>query len=177
MQTNNFVADYFCATYFIEKNKEKDLIIFCLDENANYLNLLKNLLDRPNFYVFTFSLWEECIEYLKLKPNLVILDKQLNRVNSHAVDGEKIAELIQQKVPEAETILISSDNKFNFLSELHISSVKNILHKNSQAFEKIKIKNKKVLENKFKSNLNYKLLFFSAVLFFVIKKVYSYFFF
>jgi two-component SAPR family response regulator len=128
MQTNNVITDYFGATYFIEKNKEKNLIIFCVDENTSYLDLLKNILERPNFYVFTFSLWEECMEYLELKPNLVILDSHLNRVNPYFANGDKIAELIQQKVPEAKMILLSSDNKFNLLSALHISTVKNILY-------------------------------------------------
>lgn len=171
MQTNNRITDYFGATYFIEKNKEKDLIIFCVDENNNYLELLKNMLDRPNFSVFTFSSGEECLEYLQLKPNLVILDYHLNRVNPNAMNGDKIAELIQQKVPEAEIIMISSDYKFNLISELHLSSVKNVVYKDSHAFEKIKIESEKVLEKKLKSKTNYKLLFFGALLFFVIENI------
>lgn len=160
METKNAVRDYYGASSFIEKNKDKDLVVFIVDDNIPYLNLLKKLLERPNFSVFTFSTGEECMEYLQLQPDLVILDYHLDGVNPYAMKGDRVAELIEQKVPNAEIILISSDNKFNLISDLHLSSAKNIIYKDESAIVKIKAAGDKLAGNVQQSKSIYKVPFF-----------------
>jgi CheY-like chemotaxis protein len=122
---------------FIERNKSKDLSIFVIDDNEAYLQLLKNMLDQENFSVFTFTTGEEALDYLQIRPELVIIDIHLNSQDPTAMDGDRIAELIHQRVPETEIALISGDKKLNLISELHSSLIQNIIYKDENAMEKI----------------------------------------
>lgn len=171
METKNIVKDYYGASYFIEKNKDRDLIVFIVDDNIPYLNLLKKLLERPNFSVYTFSTGEECLEYLQLDPDLVILDYHLDGVNPYAMKGDRIAELIEQKVPNVEIIMISSDNKFNLISELHLSNVRNIIYKDDSAIGKIKMASEKIAENVQNERPTYKVPFLIILGAFILENI------
>lgn len=172
MEAKHIVKDYYGASYFIEKNKDKDLIVFIVDDNLPYLNLLKKLLERPNFSVFTFSTGEECLEYLQLEPDLVILDYHLDGVNPYAMKGDRVAEIIEQKVPNVEIIMISSDNKFNLISELHLSNAKNVIYKDESAIGKIKMASEKIAENvQQQSKVSYRIPFFIVLSAFILENI------
>jgi two-component system, OmpR family, response regulator len=143
MKTHSIIEDYYGATNFIEINKDKDLTIFIVDDNPVYLKLLKMAVKRDNFTVLTFSTGEECLNYLELKPELVILDYHLDGVNPNALKGDKISELINQKLPETETILISSDEKFHFVSNINIS--KKMMFKDEKVHLKLQKKTSSLL--------------------------------
>ncbi len=151
--------DYFSAAYFIDKNKDKELVIFIVDDNIPYLNFLKKLLERPNFSVFTFSSGEECLEYLQLQPDLVILDYHLDGVNPYAMKGNRVAELIEQRVPQSEIILISSDNKFNLINDLHLSATRNFIYKDDSTLGRLKTASEKIMEQKKAERVSYKIPF------------------
>jgi len=151
MKTHAIIQDYYGATNYIELNKDRDLTIFIVDDNRVYLQLLKHTLKRKNFTILTFKTGEECLDYLELKPNLVILDYHLDGVNPYAQKGDKIAEIINQQLPETETILISSDEKFHFISNINFS--KKVLFKDMSALDKLK-KNVTVIRAKIKEKKN-----------------------
>ena len=171
METSHIVKDYFGASSFLEKNKDKDLIIFIVDDNIPYLNLLKKLLDRPTFSVFTFSTGEETLEYLALQPDLLIIDYHLDSVNPYAMKGDRVAKIVEEKLPNAEIILISSDSKFNLISELHLSSAKNIVFKDEDAIVKIKSATDKLANNPNFSKLTYKIPFFIVLFSLIIENI------
>lgn len=119
---SHIIQDYYGATYFIEQNKEREITIFIVDDNKVYLKLLKLALKRKNFTILTFTTGEECLDYLELEPDLVILDYHLDGINPYAQDGDKISDIILQKLPNTETIILSSDTKFKFVSDLNVTS-------------------------------------------------------
>lgn len=137
MKHENIIQDYYGATFFIDENKDSQLIIFIVDDNKVYLNLLERTLKRPNFAVYTFKTGEECIEWMRLKPDLVLLDYHLDGVNPYAKNGDVIYALLKEISPETEIIMISTDNKFKLISNLHLSQTKNILYKDKFHFKKI----------------------------------------
>lgn len=171
METKNIISNHYVASTFIEKNKDKDLIVFIVDDNIPYLNLLKKLLERPNFSVFTFSTGEESLKYIQLQPDLVILDYHLDSVNPYAMSGNQIAEIIEQKIPAAEIILISSDNKFNLISELHLSNTQNIIFKDDSTIVKIKTASDKMVGGIQKSKSVYRIPFFIVLAGLVIENI------
>jgi len=157
MNTSTIVQDYYGASNFIEKNLDKDITIFIVDDNKVYLNLLKNSLKRKNFSVFAFTTGEECLDYLELSPELVILDYHLDGVNPYAMKGDKISEIIKEKLPETEIILISSDKKFKFISSINFS--KKMMFKDDKVLPKIQQNVSSVIEhakeiNNSKSKIN-----------------------
>jgi two-component system OmpR family response regulator len=153
METKTIIQDYYGATNFIELNKDREITIFIVDDNKVYLKLLKLALKRKNFTLYTFTTGEECLDYLELKPDLVILDYHLDGVNPYAQKGDKISELIIQKLPETETILISSDEKFHFMSNINFSN--KVMFKDKSAFSKLEKNVTSILGKlKTKKNLN-----------------------
>lgn len=162
---------HYGAAYFIEKNSDKDLTVFIIDDNEPYLNLLKKLVERPNFSVFTFTTGEEALEYIQLKPDLVILDYHLDGTNPYAMKGDRIAEIIEQRVPGVEIVLISSDNKFNLISELHLSQAQNIIYKDENAIIKIKSMSDRMAGNVQKVRSSYRVPFFIVLAVLVIENV------
>jgi len=138
MNTTKIVQDYYGAKYFIEVNKHRDLTIFIVDDSKLYLKLLKNSLKRPNFSVFTFTSGEECMEYLSLKPDFIILDYHLDGVNPHALKGDKIYDMIKAELHNVEIAMISSDEKFQLISGLHLTQAKQIIYKDGMIIPKLK---------------------------------------
>lgn len=140
MKTDMIIQDYYGASYFLEANSDKHLIVFLVDDNKIYLNLLKNLIKTKNVTVHTFTSGEEALECLSLKPDLVILDYHLDGINPKAKKGDVIAEMIHEKLPNSEIILISSDQKFKLLMDLKSSVAKNIIYKDTKAPEMVRSK-------------------------------------
>lgn len=143
--------DYYGAFYYLESNEKKELIIFIVDDNDFYLQLLKAQLNKnEKFAIYTFSSGEECLNYLDLNPDIVIIDYHLDGTHSHFQKGDVIAQNIRRRLPEAEIIIISSDhelaltqkNELKFLfKDAHIkdkveSTFVNI--NNSRTFQKLR---------------------------------------
>jgi CheY-like chemotaxis protein len=149
MKTQTIIQDYYGATRFIEENKDKELTIFIVDDDKIYLSLLRNSLKRDNFSIYDFTSGEECIEYLDLKPDLAILDYHLDGTNPYAMRGDKISEIISQKSPHTEVIIISSDSKFKFISDINFS--KKIFFKDGNLIHKLENRTNNII-NKIKEN-------------------------
>lgn len=160
---------HYGVTSFIERNKSKDLSIFVVDDNEAYLHLLKHMLDHENFSVFTFTTGEEALEYLQIRPELVIIDIHLNSRDPTAMNGDRIAELIHQRLPETEIALISGDKKLNLISELHTSYTNAVIYKDEKAMEKIIDVSDKVALKVNNRNRSYKGAFILVVIILVIE--------
>ncbi|MBL4861948.1 MAG: response regulator [Crocinitomicaceae bacterium] len=152
MKTQKILHDYYGASYFIESNKHRQLVIFIIDDNRIYLNILKRVIKRPNYSVFTFSTGEECLEYLSLKPDLVILDYHLDSINPYAQNGDQIYNLIKEESPDTEIFMISSDKKFSLISELHLAQTKNVIFKDESTLPKLQKAIKGTLKEKNDTN-------------------------
>lgn len=142
MKSQLLVQDYHGATYFIEKNKDKNLTVFIVDDNKVYLNLMKHSLKRENFNVMTFTSGEECLNFLELKPDLIILDYHLNGVNPYAMNGDEVSKLIHNQLPKTEIVIVSADKKFQFISDIHLS--KRLIFKDHKMIKKVNKHAKKV---------------------------------
>lgn len=140
MKTDMIFQDYDGATYFLEAHADKELVVFVVDDNKVYLNLLKNLIKSKKITVHAFSSGEECLKCLELEPDLIILDYHLDGVNPKAKKGDVIAEMIHEKLPNTEIVIISSDQKFKLLMQLKTAFTKNIVYKDRNAPDLIKSK-------------------------------------
>ncbi|MEY3237116.1 MAG: Chemotaxis protein CheY [Bacteroidota bacterium] len=161
---------YYGVASFIEKNKKKDLTIFIIDDNEAYLHLLKQILDYESFSVFTFTTGEEALEYIEIKPDLVLIDFHLNSIDTTALNGDRIAELFKQRVPGVEIALISADKKINLISELNNVNFKNIIYKDEKTIGKI-IDVSDTLAEKKSKKLNYFIPFIVLLSFTIIENL------
>lgn len=135
MKTQLLVQDYYGGKFFIEQNKDKELTIFVVDDNKVYRSLMKHALKRSNFTILSFATGEECLDYLDLKPDLIILDYHLDGVNPYAMKGDEISEIIRERLPGTEVVIMSSDSKFQFISDVKLS--KRLIYKDDKIFPKI----------------------------------------
>ena len=138
MKTQTIIQDYYGASSFIEENHNKELVIFIVDDNKVYRRLMKNTINRPNFSVLTFSTGEECLKFLHLSPDLVLLDYHLDGVNPYAKKGDVIYPLIKENSPNTKIIMISSDEKFRLISDLNLKQKNKLVFKDDNVYRKIK---------------------------------------
>jgi len=66
--------------------KEKREHIFIVEDNAIYSMMLDYILSKDSIYKFSsFKTGEECLQNLKLRPNVIILDYSLPGMNGYDV--------------------------------------------------------------------------------------------
>lgn len=148
MNNEVIIKSYHGGLQFLESNAKNSLIIFVIDDQVVYANLLKDKLsENKNFSIYTFETGEEAIPYLKLKPDLVIIDYHLDGKVSHAKKGDVIAEIVADKSPSSEVMLISSDHKLSFISGLEEKSQK-IMYKDGYTSDRIDHASKKIFGDK-----------------------------
>jgi CheY-like chemotaxis protein len=151
MKTDLIYSRYNGGVKYLEENINKKLLIFVVDDQEVYLNLLREKLSlNPNHSVLTFSTGEEALVYSGLKPDLLIIDYHLDGVVVTAKNGNDIAALFRMDVPKIEVVVISSDHKLSFLSGIESTNEK-MMFKDGYILDNLSSLSKKVLSNK-KSN-------------------------
>jgi two-component system OmpR family response regulator len=90
----------------------KDYTLFIVDDDPMQLEMLKDHLSKfKNFNIKTFSTGEECLMALTEKPDIIILDYNLNSVSKAAINGLDVLKLIKKDAPDAEVIMLSGQEK------------------------------------------------------------------
>ena len=86
----------------------KAITIFLVDDNALYLkNLELSFSSKPYYNVKTFSTGELCLENMKLKPDIIILDYYLNSVEKEAINGLEILKKIRAINSDLPVVMLS----------------------------------------------------------------------
>jgi CheY-like chemotaxis protein len=148
MKTDLIYSKYNGGMEFLTENTHKKLLIFVVDDQKIYLNLLKDKLGlNPNHSILTFSTGEEALMYSGLKPDLLIIDYHLDGVVLTAKNGRDIAKLFRVDVPGVEVVIISADHKLSFLSGISSASEK-LMFKDGYVSERLSFVSKKLLSDK-----------------------------
>ena len=93
------------------KNKDK-LKLFLVDDNVVYLKSLEIYFRQYyNFVVSTFTTGELCIQNLSKNPDIVILDYQLNGIDTNAKNGIEILDGIKAYNQQIPVVMLSSQDK------------------------------------------------------------------
>jgi len=112
--------DYLDAINCIKKRRKKGLTIFIVDKDLFYKKLLSNILsDNPRFDVYTFSFGEEYLMYASFNPDLVIFVSNHTEEQDVNLKIDSIAQEIAKKVPSADVVLFSVNDKLAFVEGLH----------------------------------------------------------
>jgi len=93
------------------KNKDK-LKLFLVDDDVVYLKSLEIYFRQYyNFVVSTFTTGELCIQNLSKNPDIVILDYQLNGIDTNAKNGIEILDGIKAYNQQIPVVMLSSQDK------------------------------------------------------------------
>ena len=135
MNNQTFIQDYYGKTNVINSRECEKNTIFIIDDNKIYLRILQGTLKRRGYKVLAFTTGEEALQYMDLKPKVIVMDYHLDGVNPYAKKGDKISKEIKKKHPNSQIIMMSSDQKFQLISRLNIT--RKILYKDSNVITKI----------------------------------------
>jgi len=96
--------------YKSTKHKPAEVVsIFIVDDDISYLYPLVFYLQKNTHYkIHCFTSGEECIENIKLKPNLVILDYNLNPQPPHSMNGPDVLRRLRNISPKTKVVMLSS---------------------------------------------------------------------
>ena len=157
------ISRYNGGLKYLEKNIDKKIIIFVIDDQEVYLELLAEKLSKhTNFSVMKFSTGEEALSYVGLKPDLLIIDYHLDGFVTSAKNGYEIASLFKAELPNVEVVIISSDHKLSFLSALDQPDQK-MMFKDGFVAGRLSSKSEDVLAAKRKAKIVNKVILASII--------------
>ena len=91
------------------KNKIK---LFLVDDDALFLKSLEiEFLQVEDYIVETFATGELCLANLSHKPDVIILDYQLDGIDKTAMNGMETLDKIKASDPEIPVVMLSSQDK------------------------------------------------------------------
>lgn len=88
--------------------------IFLVDDDAVYLKLLEiQFLEHGDFEIETYPTGEVCVENLSNKPDLIILDYQLDGVERDVMNGIETLDEIKAFNADIPVIMLSAQDKID----------------------------------------------------------------
>lgn len=112
--------------------------IFVVDDDEMMSMALEDFLTRNSLHeVHLFSTGEDCIRNLRLQPDVIILDYNLNTVQKDAADGMKILEAIKQLNRNITVVLFSAQDAYSVAVKSINKGATEYVIKDKDAFEKI----------------------------------------
>lgn len=86
--------------------------LFLVDDDAVFLKLLEiQFLEHADFEILTFATGEFCLANLSKKPDVIILDFQLDGIVKNAMNGIETLDKIKEYNPEIPVIMLSAQDK------------------------------------------------------------------
>jgi len=112
--------------------------IFVVDDDEMMAMALEDYLTRNTLHeIHLFTTGEECIRNLRLQPDVIVLDYNLNSVQKEAANGMKILEAIKKLNKQIPVILFSSQDAYSVALQSINKGATQYVIKDENAFEKI----------------------------------------
>ena len=123
----------------VAKATSREILIFIVDDDLLYLNALKHsILEKlPELKIKTFQTGEACLQQMKLKPTVVILDYFLDSKVSYAWNGLTILKQIKKINPKTKVIMLSSQDSLDIAVKCVDNGSFDYISKSETAFVKI----------------------------------------
>src|SRR4051812_20450057 len=88
--------------------------VFIVDDDEMMSMALEDYLTQNTLHeIHLFTTGEDCIKNLRLQPDIIILDYNLNSVQKEAANGMKIMEAIKKLNRDIPVILFSSQDAYS----------------------------------------------------------------
>jgi two-component system OmpR family response regulator len=96
-------------------SNKKIITIFLVDDDLLFLKALELSISSifPSVIIKTFQTGEACLQQMKLKPSVVILDYYLNSEIPYAWNGISILKQIKKINPKTKVVILSSQDSLN----------------------------------------------------------------
>lgn len=121
------------------------LHVFLVDDDPFYRKLLEDVFSNENeFKVRSYASSNDCLANIDKKPDLIILDYQLDSVDSSAPNGLTTLRKIKSLLPDTHVIMMSSQDKIDVAVNCMKNGASDYITKNETAFVKMKISVKNI---------------------------------
>lgn len=92
--------------------KNNKIKVFLVDDDKIFLKSLEiEFLECENYIIETFDTGESCLTNLANKPDIIVLDYQLDGIDKNAMNGIATLDKIKDFDPEIPVIMLSSQDK------------------------------------------------------------------
>lgn len=93
-------------------NTSKNMLIFLVDDDVVFLKALEiDFMDSPHYEVQTFRTGELCIANLSEKPDVIVLDYNLDGVEKNVLNGIETLDKIKEIDSTIAIIMLSGQDK------------------------------------------------------------------
>lgn len=130
----------------LEKNKivsqkitRNEILIFLVDDDPPFLKALEHSITNklPYYKINSFQTGEACLQQIKSKPQIVILDYCLNSKLPYAWNGLAILAQIKKLSPKTKVIMLTSQDSLDVAVKCIDNGSFDYISKNETAFVKI----------------------------------------
>jgi DNA-binding NtrC family response regulator len=112
--------------------------VFVVDDDEMMSMALEDHLTRNTLHeIFCFKTGEDCIKSLRLQPDIIILDYNLNSVEKEAANGMAILEAIKRLNRDIPVILFSSQDAYSVALQSINKGATQYVIKDENAFDNI----------------------------------------
>ncbi|MBX2904702.1 MAG: response regulator [Taibaiella sp.] len=112
--------------------------IFVVDDDEMMAMALEDHLTRNTLHeIHVFTTGEECIKNLRMQPDIIILDYNLNSVEKEAANGMAILEAIKKLNRDIPVILFSSQDAYSVALQSINRGATQYVIKDESAFDNI----------------------------------------
>ena len=128
-------------------NDKTTIKLFLVDDDAVFLKLLEaEFTQHGKFDIETFATGELCIKNLENKPDVIVLDYQLDGIEKHAMNGMQTLDKIKQFNSAIPVIMLSSQDKIEVAVDCMHHNATDYVVKSETAF----IRLQKIITNVFR---------------------------
>lgn len=115
--------------------------IFIIDDDKMLSMVIRKEIEKTfeggYVVVSTFESGEQSDIFLDQKPDIAIIDLQLNSVNKDAMNGLKIMEMIKKQSPDTEVIMCSSEDRADMAVKAMRAGAHDYIVKNELMLRKV----------------------------------------
>lgn len=113
-------------------------LIFVVDDDEMFSMMLSDHLSQnPLHKVVRFGTGEEAVRELSKKPDVIILDYNLNSIDPNAADGKAILQQIKSLDKQACVIMLSSQDQYGTALQTIVKGALEYVIKDKEAFTRI----------------------------------------
>lgn len=95
-------------------NNGSKMKLFLVDDDAVFLKLLEiQFLQNTDFTIETYPTGDLCLANLSNKPDVIILDYQLDGIDKDAINGIETLDKIKAADPNMPVVMLSSQDKID----------------------------------------------------------------
>ncbi len=125
---------------------DKSKLIFVVDDDPFVTSLVSKRLTSKGYKVEAFEYGEDCLEAMKKKPDLIILDYYFTKPGHKVMDGMEVFDRIKEISPDVNVIMLSGQERGEIVLELARKGIDDYVIKDNNLIDNLENSIRELLE-------------------------------